>query len=214
MYKSVFLLLIGVLLFSSCCTENNSESSTPKVIHDTITVTKTIVDTVVEDQQRFKINESSSYYIRERLPEWFIESQLLDELTILRQYTFDNRLNPLYLEDDFNGDGYLDIAFPILNKSNQKKGFAIIHGHTKQVFILGAGKKIKNGLIDSDDLDYVDVWKINRKRTNLPGLGENPEGIPKKLILDTPSLEIKKTEVGGGLLYWNGSEYAYFHQTC
>ena len=80
---------------------------------------------------------------------------------------------------------------------------------TNEVFIVGAGKKPKNGLIDSDDMKYRDHWKINRNKENLPGV-DNDE----PLILDNPSIELKTSEVGGGLIYWDGKEYAYFHQTC
>ncbi|MBI1288088.1 MAG: hypothetical protein GC178_11000 [Flavobacteriales bacterium] len=97
--------------------------------------------------------------------------------------------------------------------TNGKVGFAIIHGKTNKIYIIGAGKEIKNGL--SDDMFYIDIWKVNRNKTNAPGLNVNGE-IDKNgpLVLDNPSLEVSKSEVGGGQIYWNGHEYVYFHQTC
>ena len=66
-----------------------------------------------------------------------------------------------------------------------------------------------------DDQDYIDIWSINRERENEPGIeeetGNGKDGI---LILENPSIGIAKSELGGGLIYWNGNEYAYFHQTC
>lgn len=158
-------------------------------------------------------DEQTEYFILERLPEWFIKDNPLNGLELKDNYIFDNRMNPLYLEADFNGDGIFDIAIPIKNKTNESLGFAIIHGKTNEIFIIGAGTKIKNAL--SDNLDYVDIWKINRKKINEPGLEENTGTEEKgELILKNPSMQIEKSELGGGQIYWNGKEYAYFHQTC
>lgn len=158
-------------------------------------------------------DNQTEFYIQSRLPEWILEYNLFDGLTFQEDYIFDNRLNPLYLEADFNGDGNLDIAIPIKQKKNENVGFAIIHGTTKEVYIIGAGTQIKNGL--SDDMSYIDIWKINRNIINEPGLEESTgKGKKGELILKNPSLEIQKSEVGGGQIYWDGNEYAYFHQTC
>jgi hypothetical protein len=48
----------------------------------------------------------------------------------------------------------------------------------------------------------------------MPGLDEEGNTLEGFLILENPSSEILKAELGGGLIYWNGTEYAYFHQTC
>jgi len=161
----------------------------------------------------FGQDTQTEYYIKERLPEWFQKENLLNGLVINQDYEFENRLNPLYLEADFNGDGKLDIAIPIKHTKTKKVGFAIIHGQTKEIHIIGAGTKVKNGL--SDDMGYIDIWKVNREKVNEPGLEENTgTGEKGQLILKNPSLQIEKSEVGGGQIYWNGKEYAYFHQTC
>ncbi|WP_326984344.1 hypothetical protein VUJ46_07370 [Chryseobacterium sp. MYb264] len=115
--------------------------------------------------------------------------------------------------EDFNGDGYKDVVIPIAESKSHKKGFAVIHGKTFEVFILGAGKLFKNAL--GDNLDYIDSWKINRKKENEPGVDEETgNGKDGMLILEHPSIEIEKSELGGGQIYWDGKEYAYFHQTC
>ena len=158
-------------------------------------------------------NEQDEDYVLERLPEWFIKDNPLDGLVLNEDYIFDNRLNPLYLEADFNGDSYLDVAFPIKNRKTEASGFAIFHGNSKDVFIIGAGIKITNGL--SDDHHYIDIWKVNYENINEPGLDERTgTGEKGELILVNPSIKIEKSEVGGGIIYWNGNEYAYFHQTC
>jgi len=155
----------------------------------------------------------SEFYILERLPEWFIEQSSLTGIDFRENYIIDNRLNPLYLEADFNGDGTLDIAISIRQKTSGKFGFAIVHGESNEVFIIGAGTKVSNGL--SDDMTYIDIWDINRKKINEAGLNEETgTGERGELILSNPSLQIEKSGLGGGQIYWNGNQYAYFHQTC
>lgn len=142
-----------------------------------------------------------------------LESKIINQLIINKSYKIENRLNPLYLEADFNGDGILDIAIPIYEINTNKKGIVIIHGKTFEVYILGAGKSFKNSL--GDDQSYIDIWRVNHKKENKPGVeeetGNGENGI---LILENPSIEIEKSELGSGQIYWNGKEYAYFHQTC
>jgi len=158
-------------------------------------------------------NSPSEYYITERLPDWFIEAKILDGLTLQGAYQFDTRLNPLYLEADFNGDKHIDVAIPIKKMSSGKVGFAIIHSKTNQVFIIGAGTHIPNGI--SDNMGYIDIWKVNRKSVNQPGVDESTgTGEKGELMLKNPSLQIEKSEIGGGQIYWDGKQYAYFHQTC
>lgn len=89
---------------------------------------------------------------------------------IKNDYKIEDWVKPSYLEEDFKGDGILDVAVPISEIKTNKKGFAVIHGKTFEVFILGAGKLFKNAL--SDNQDYIDSWTINRKKENEPGVEE------------------------------------------
>lgn len=191
--------------------ENNHSNIVAK--HDTVIITKKLIDTVYVTKPQVNEHSDSEYYILERLPNWLLKSNLLKGISLLNEYKMDTRLNPLYHEADFNGDGNIDIAIPIEQINTGQKGFAIIHGNTKEIHIIGAGVKIKNGL--SNEMGYVDIWKINRDKVNEPGLEENTgTGEKGELILDHPSLQIEKSDLGGGQIYWNGKEYAYFHQTC
>jgi hypothetical protein len=54
-------------------------------------------------------------------------------------------MNPSYLEGDFNGDGKMDPAVLVKERSTEKLGIAIVHGTTKKVTILGAGIGIGGG---------------------------------------------------------------------
>lgn len=201
--KNIVPILIFISFFS--CNQNNRKNKTTRIVRDTIKVIEKVTDTVYIEK---KIPDAGvEFYIQERLPEWFLETKLLNGLILEKKYKFDNRFNPLYLETDFNGDGIIDIAIPIFEIKTEKNGFAIIHGKTKEVYIIGAGTEVKNGL--SDDMNYINLWNINRKRKNEPGVDND-----KPLIISNNSLEIRKSEVGGGIIFWNGTEYEYFHQTC
>lgn len=206
--KQTFFWFIMILLFS--CSSNHEPSAFTEDTSKYESIYEVVSDTVYEADED-ETNEQ--WYICERLPEWFLEAEIAHELIIEEKYRIDNRLNPLYLEEDFNGDGFYDLALPIIEIASEKVGFVIIHGNTNEIFIVGAGIVIEGA--NSDDLTYIDIWRINREKVNAPGLDENgdvnPEGPLHTLY---PSLEILKSEVGGGLIYWTGEGYAYFHQTC
>jgi hypothetical protein len=211
--KRILSLLPLVLLIACNSGTVPPKETTTKVVHDTVRLIERIIDTVYIDKSANEYHSYSTFYIRERLPEWLLEMDIIQDLKLQDKYKIDARLNPFYLEADFNGDGNLDIAFSIKEINSTKVGFAIIHSSTKEIHIIGAGMEIKNSF--SDDMNYIDIWKVNRLQINKAGLEENTgTGSEGELILKTPSLQIEKSEVGGGLIYWNGKEYAYFHQTC
>lgn len=195
------------MIFAISCKEKKSPPISTEVVK-----TQSKTDTVFITKNTDSISNSASF-IMERLPFWVIQSDKIKDLVINKNYKIENRLNPLYLEADFNGDGNLDIALPIFEIGTNKKGFAIIHGKTHEVFILGAGKIFKNAL--GDDQDYINIWVVNHEKINEAGAEEETgTGENGSLILENPSIEIEASEVGGGQIYWNGKEYAYFHQTC
>ena len=78
-------------------------------VHDTIEVEKSV---------NTELNE---YELIEKLPDWFLELDVLGSTTFLKGYSIENRLNPLYLEADWNGDGHLDLALPIQEVISGKK---------------------------------------------------------------------------------------------
>jgi hypothetical protein len=123
------------------------------------------------------------------------------------KYRLDYRMKPEAYEVDLNGGGTPDFVIQILEVSTGKKGFAVFHAEDKKIHIIGAGTTLEGDL--SDNLEYINKWGINRKRKNEPGIDQT-----KPLILKYPSIEIIKTESGGGQVYWNGKRYAYFHQSC
>ena len=200
MNKQITYFFILTSLLSCNKKEEKSTNISEKKVDST--VLQKAVENPIKQEQELTYN----------LPQWVLNSNVIATEILNINYKIDSRLQPAYLEEDFNGDGHLDVAFPISETKNDKKGFAVVHGKTFEVFILGAGKMFKNAL--DDNQDYIDLWRINRKKENDPGVeeetGNGENGI---LILENPSIEIDNTEVGGGQIYWNGKEYAYFHQT-
>jgi hypothetical protein len=203
------LLALGL---TACNAPYEASSTTEKTIaHDTIEVVTVQIDTVFIEKPSDRT--PSTNIIASMLPDWFMETGILKDLSLSDHLEFDCRLNPMYLEADFNGDGILDVVFPIIDSMSGKKGFAVVHGKTHDIHIIGAGTWIKDAL--GDNMFGYDIWKINRLKINEPGLDSTGE-INKNgpLHLDSPSIQIEASDVGGGQIYWNGKQYAYFHQTC
>ncbi|UKN03737.1 hypothetical protein K6119_09560 [Paracrocinitomix mangrovi] len=203
------------MLFLLACSSKESDCVQEKEI-----ITQTVVDTVYIDTliQKVYINEDENeldYYVNDRLPDWFVKTGILKDLKIKDHYHYDHRMNPLYLEADFNGDSILDLAIPIKDDNTEKEGIAIIHGETLEVFIVGAGYRLKEDF--GDNLNWMDIWQINRLENNLGTQIDESGDIslePTKLQLTTTSIYIAASEIGGGLIYWDGEKYSYFHQTC
>src|SRR6478736_9823720 len=77
-----------------------------------------------------------------------------------KEYDLSFRINPSYLEGDFNGDGRMDAAVLVKERSTGKLGIAIVHGSTDKVTILGAGIGVGNG---GDDFEWMDSWQVYSK---------------------------------------------------
>lgn len=200
--------LIWLSLLLSCNKSSEKKVTEPKPLPKVSLENIKMQDIAPEDNSN-EMNDEK-YVILESLPDWVNSTEVISDYKIKDKYSLDPRLNPFYLEEDFNGDGILDIALPIKEIISKKVGFAIIHGGKNEVYIVGAGKTIKNGL--DDDPSYIDVWKLNRERentgTDTDEQGDLIETAP--VFINQPSIHILKTEQGG----WNGKEYEYLHQTC
>jgi hypothetical protein len=69
-----------------------------------------------------------------------------------KKYDLSFHVNPSYLKGDFNGDGKMDAAVFVKERSTGKLGIAIVHGATGEVTIFGAGIAIGNG---GDDFEWM-----------------------------------------------------------
>ena len=111
------------------------------------------------------------------------------------------RVDPSYLEGDFNGDGKMDTAVLVKERSTGKVGIAIVNGTIGKVTILGAGVGIGNG---GDDFKWMDSWKVHSKTCAAHAPGE--ASVPH---LRGDALLVEKSEVAGALIYWNGKKYLW-----
>lgn len=121
-----------------------------------------------------------------------------------KKYEVSFPLSPFYLRGDFNGDGKIDVAVLVKQRSTEKLGIAIIHGQNNKVTILGAGTAIGNG---DDDFKWMDNWQIYSKDRGAKGARE--AGVPH---LRGDALLVSKSEAASALIYWNGKRYVWLQQ--
>jgi hypothetical protein len=110
-------------------------------------------------------------------------------------------MNPFYLREDFNGDGKIDVAVLVKQRSIGKVGIAIINGASDKITILGAGTAIGNG---GDNFEWMDSWEIYSKDRMASGTSVT------KLRGD--ALLVSKSETASALIYWNGKRYVWLQQ--
>ena len=103
-------------------------------------------------------------------------------------YELHSWIKPSYLIGDFNGDGRPDVAVLIREQTSGKRGIAIVHGGTNEVFILGAGKEIGNA---GDDFEWMDEWRLEKRQAN------------------QDALIVGKSESAGAVIYWDGKKYRW-----
>ena len=123
-----------------------------------------------------------------------------------KKYVFSARLNPFFIQGDFDGDGHLDTAVLIESRSSSKTGIVVVHTARKQVFILGAGTAVA-GSNGNDSFDWMDAWHAYAKRVVERGAGER-----KPPDLRGDALHVEKTESASAIIYWDGSGYRWFQQ--
>lgn len=214
-------IVVLIIIFYSCSFNNKKTTTQREIVYDTIKVinteivydTVTIAERVIDSTNIVRILnvDSKNKNNPDEIPQDYFESDSLIRLKYNFNYEINSKLKTVSLEDDFNGDGYLDIIYSIKHIETKKKGWLIIHGNTNEAFIISAGKGIKNrGIICSDN--SVESWNINKEKINEPGLEEySGNGENGELILETSSIFLR-TACGCGLIYWDGEQYAYFNQ--
>jgi hypothetical protein len=121
--------------------------------------------------------------------------------SLAKNYDVSFHMNPFYLRGDFNGDGKIDVAVLVKQRSTGKVGIAIINGPSDKITILGAGTAIGNG---GDNFEWMDSWEFYSKDRMASGTSVT------KLRGD--ALLVSKSEAGSALIYWNGKRYVWLQQ--
>lgn len=121
-----------------------------------------------------------------------------------KKYDLSSHLSPSYLEGDFNGDGKMDTAVLVKERSTGKLGIAIVNVTTGKVTILGAGIRIGNG---GDNFEWMDSWHVYSKTRAEHAAAET--NVPH---LRGDALLVEKTEAASALIYWNGKRYVWSQQ--
>ena len=121
-----------------------------------------------------------------------------------KDFAFSARINPFYIQGDFNGDNKPDTAIFIRQKATGKAGFAIVHGGSEAVRVFGAGRSFGVG---GDDFSWMDAWRIHGQAYVARRAGE---GAPPKLAGD--AITVIKTEAASALIYWDGTRYRWYQQ--
>lgn len=140
------------------------------------------------------------YVIGASLPPWAVDS--LAKFPKTANYTLSARLNPYYVQGDFDGDGSADMAVLVVEKASGKHGIAFIL--RRGIEIVGAGRAIGNG---GDDLSWIDAWYVYEK-----GMVEQGASDDAPPTLKGDAVMAIKTESASGLIYWNGSGFAWYQQ--
>lgn len=135
------------------------------------------------------------------VPDW--ARRVIERPAFVSVYDLDAHVNPFCQRADFDGDGKLDFAAIIRERSSGKIGIAIIHRSTGALFIVGAGKSGIHG----DDYAWIDAWSVFDKDVVAQGAGGGP---PPKLEGD--ALLIFKTDAASAILWWTGSGYRWYQQ--
>lgn len=118
-------------------------------------------------------------------------------------YAVEARINPFYLQGDFDGDGWRDTAVLVKERASGKHGAALVFKGGK-VRIVGAGKDMGDG---TKDLDWMDAWYVEPKGKVQQGATDEA---PPKLKGD--AIMAIKTESASGLIYWNGARFRWYQQ--
>lgn len=186
------IILTVLFLISSC--SSKIETSNVESFDSTVNLVKTD-------------SEKKEVMVREDLPDFVKAIKLPDSLVI----DADN-----VLTGDFNADGENDFSSLVTNPKNGSKGVLIIHkGDNHEYLVFGAGRKI-NGMTN---LNWIDIFEtIPQGEVIAPTLVDSVTGDivgddrTKLFQLIGTGIHMHVDEgCGGGILFWTGDKYEWYH---
>lgn len=129
--------------------------------------------------------------------------EVFDSFAGLSGYAFESRLNPFYLQGDFDGDGLLDMAVLIRARATGKHGIAVALTSGPLV-VAGAGQRVGNG---GGDFDWMDAWYVQRKGPVEEGA--DPAAPPR---LKGDAIKVVKTDSASAIIWWDGRRLRWYQQ--
>ena len=132
-----------------------------------------------------------------------LPQEIIGAFAGLPAYAYEARINPFYLQGDFDGDGRRDTAVLVKEKSSGKHGIGIALRGRKTIFI-GAGTELPGS---SDDFAWMDAWVVQPKGPVAQGATDEA---PPKLRGD--AILAIKTESASGLIWWDGKRFRWYQQ--
>jgi hypothetical protein len=125
--------------------------------------------------------------------------------SLTSNYDLSFKMNSFYRSGDFDGDGNIDVAVLVKQRSTGKLGIAIVHGAKEKVTILGAGTALGNG---GDDFAWMDFWQFIPSEA---AAAQQPHNTHAPHIR-ADALLVGKSEAASALIYWNGKRYVWVQQ--
>ncbi len=149
-----------------------------------------------------------NFDLRQSLPDWLIFNT--EQVTCDKSLIVTEKLNPFYLESDFNGDQILDIALCVQEKESKKNGILIIHGNTLETYTIGAGNSFAHV---GDDFKFLEIWKVYREKTvalttftadgDLLGAEEKP--------IKNDAISVSSSESPSNIIAFENDKYVWLH---
>ena len=112
------------------------------------------------------------------------------------------------IEADFNGDGYKEEAIFSINENDPF--IKIRDSQSNKQIRIGTGSPLK-GI--GEDFRWVDYWGLLYDSVSFEILIQDGEVIGDTLVrLSNPSLFLRQSEFGGGLITFHDNQYRWIHQ--
>jgi len=187
MKKIIYILTILVL---AGCGQSNTDRNN-NISADT--------DTVITDQKdKIRVSNNSENDLTD------FENQTSDvEFKYLTIFQLRDTISA-----DFNGDGNLDQA--VYRKENETSGIIIKHGQTNEEIKIGFGEPFAH----LSEFNWVDYWGLVKDQETYEIVIEDTEVIGDRNIkLENPSILVRKSEAGGGVITFKNGKYRWIHQT-
>jgi hypothetical protein len=143
--------------------------------------------------------------------EWNIPEAVRDRLIreLAPGYRLVGHINPFYLRGGFDGDGQIDYAFLVEQKTTSKIGIAILlnRRNAQSQRVPGAGQTFRFASGNGDDFAFMDAWQVQERGP----VGKGSTGAPAPRLIGDAILVMKK-EAASGLIYWDGQKFRWYQQ--